>query len=86
MKQREFITFLILCWALCFGIVVLCAGLKETLLATGIFSTLFYIGMKITSAANAVVGVNFKLEQTIYYDIIFIMISTICFSVYAGLI
>lgn len=86
MKQREFITFLILCWAICFCIVLLCVGLKETLLATGIFSTLFYIGMKITAAANAVVGVNFKLEQTIYYDIIFIMISTVCFSIYAGLI
>lgn len=86
MKQREFNTFLILCWCICFGIVLLCVGLKETLLATGIFSTLFYIGMKISAAANSIMGFNFKLEQTIYYDILFIMISTVCFSVYAGLI
>lgn len=86
MKQRDFITFLILCWGLCVSITILCTGLKETLLTTGIFSTLFYVGMKITAAANTIMGRKFELEQTIFYDLVFIMISSVCFSVYAGLV
>jgi len=85
MGQKAFIALVTITWALCFCIVLLCASLKETLLASGIFVTLFYIGMKITSAANAVMGMNFKREQTIIYDLVFILISSICFSVYAGI-
>lgn len=82
--NKLFIFVILVCWLVSCLIVALYVGMLHTLLTTAIFSTLFYIGMKISAAANSIMGLNFKPEQTLVYDFIFIMISCISFSIYAG--
>lgn len=85
MKNKTFIFILLISLAMVCSIVFGIVGAKYMLLASGIFVTLFYLGMKITMGANLMAGLGFKTEQTIIYDIICIVTSSVCFAVYAGL-
>ena len=76
-----FITLVMAC--LIVGMIV---GFVHSLLVIGIYATLFYIGMKISSSANAVLGANYNREAALVYDIILITVSCICFGIFIGLI
>lgn len=76
-----FITLVVSC--LIVGVTV---GFVHCLLAIGVYFTLFYIGMKITSSANVTLGAQYNRDAALVYDLIFITIACTSFGVYAGLI
>lgn len=76
-----FITLAMAC--LIVGVIV---GFVHSFLVVGIYSTLFYIGMKISSSTNAMLGANYNRDAALVYDIILITVACISFGIYIGLI
>ena len=86
MTNGKFILSMFITLALACLIVGAVVGFVHSLFVVGFYSALFYIGMKISSSTNAMLGVNYNREAALVYDIILITISCICLGIYAGLI
>lgn len=85
MTNGKFLLSTLITLAIACLIVGSATGFVHVLLVIGIYSALFYIGLKISSAVNAMMGANYDRDAALIYDIILLMITSLCFGLYAGL-
>lgn len=57
-------------------------GFKSVLLTIGILTLLSYINTAITTLGNAFIGRDININYDIFWKMLFIFISSLCFGIY----
>ena len=57
-------------------------GFKSVLLTIGILTLLSYINTAITTLGNAFIGRDININYDIFWKILFIFITSLCFGIY----
>lgn len=57
-------------------------GFKSVLLTIGILTLLSYINIAITTLGNAFIGRDINMSYDIFWKMLFIFISSLCFGIY----
>lgn len=85
MTNISFILYFIVTLFIACVSVGLATAWVNVLLVAAVYFTLFYIGLKITTAANALLGTGIKPDSTVLYDVIFITLCSVFYGLYFGL-